>query len=148
MAFSPAIMRGGPNRACLQYFGPTTVLLACPPKGPQRDEPSRRRMLLEAPMVLKIWLPQSAIETGNPDVVKPCNEVAIFQAGFQLVISRRSREASSERRLSGLDQLDWTSDLLSAVGRRQDFVVVLLAAEAAADQTFMHEDLEILGASG
>src|SRR5215831_15118665 len=58
------------------------------------------------------------------DVLVHGDELAIFQAGFQLVIGWGSREARCESRLSGLDQLDWASDLLGAVGRRKDFVVV------------------------
>src|SRR5215471_5398905 len=70
------------------------------------------------------------------DVLVHGDELTIFQTGFHLVIGWRARETRCERRLACLDQLDRTPDLLGAVGRREDFVVVLLAAETAANQTF------------
>ena len=70
------------------------------------------------------------------DVVVHGDKLAVLQTGLKFVIGRRARETGGERRLAGLDQLDGPADFLGAVRRRQDFVIVLLAAEAAAKHDF------------
>ena len=78
------------------------------------------------------------------DVVVHGHELIFLQTGFKFVVGRRSCETGCERRLAGLDQLDRATDFLGAVGRRQDLVIVLFAAKAAAKQALVHVDLNLL----
>jgi hypothetical protein len=71
-------------------------------------------------------------------------ELAVLQPGLEPVIGRRAREAGGEGGFASLDQLDRPSNLLHAAGCRQDLVVVLLAAEAAAEHVFVHIDFDVL----
>ena len=79
------------------------------------------------------------------DVVVHGRQLAALQAGAQLVVGRRAREAGGEVRLARLDKLHRSTRLLRAVGRGEDLVVVLLAPEAAPDQVLVHVYFQVLG---
>src|SRR5215475_11381892 len=68
------------------------------------------------------------------DVVIHGHKLAILETRLKLMVARRARETRCERRFARLNELHRATDFLGAVRRRQDLVVVLLAAEAAAEQ--------------
>ena len=79
------------------------------------------------------------------DVLIHRGEFAILDAGLDLVIRRRAREAGGEIGFARMDELHRTAGFLDAPGRRQNVVVILLAAEAAAHQILVHEHLQLFG---
>ena len=77
------------------------------------------------------------------DVVRHRVEGALPEAGAQAMQRRRARERGGEVRLAGLDEFHRPPHGAARISGGEDLVIVLLAAETAAEDRLMHDHVDL-----